>query len=209
MLRPVPLLLLLLAAPLGCAPPRARLSLERLPGTALATARCLSSGLGAPIHFDWALGPGLKQWGYGAPKDEAALMVALPTTPRGALTIACTATGSAGKKVEAFGSFDPIVIRAVHPPSAMSPLLTVEGSGFGQAPYFGDGLYLVPVRGRALIADTACPGGKWSDALVRGCVPREAGGRRLQVRLESAGRLGIAPGAPLTFATATAAPGAR
>lgn len=187
-------------ASLGCgrAAPRARIEVTRLPDTRppMAIARCLTSGLRPPIRYLWTLGRELRQWGWRVPHDEEALMLTVPASPGAGAGLACRAIDATGTVADAASSLAPITILAVRPPVTPAAPLTVEGRGFGAQRAAGDGVWLVPPRGPALAADPGCKGGSWSDTRIVACLPPEARGRTLEVRVESRGRLAAGPPIP-------------
>src|SRR5581483_3518684 len=155
--------------------------------------RCLVDGGRAPIAYSWRLTPGIHQAGYGVPGDEAAMLVTvepIKTTQAGLVT--CTASDASGQSVSASVALGPMAItRAAAGPGT----ITVEGSGFGVRGA-DDAVWLVPARGAALMADSSCKQASWADAKIVACVP-PPDGRVREVRVESGGRLALAPSGPV------------
>jgi hypothetical protein len=184
-------LLVLLA---GCGAPRARIAVERLPGTRpeLVVLRCQALGLKKP-HYDWTFGASVHQVGWGAPRDEAALFVSLDKGPPALLSVSCRASEEkeqGGRSVDAATSLAPIVFKSATAPKRIGELVVVEGSGFGGKPLDGDALWLIPPRGDRLALDHGCKGAAWTDAKITACLPPQPQPPgRYELRLESGGRL--------------------
>lgn len=153
--------------------------------------RCLYEGFVPPVKTQWKFPSGVKQIGWGVPQDEPIELVQPPE--RQPTWAQCTVTGADGTSTHAVHSLVPIAIGAAPTTAKVGELLIVRGAGFGSEPNHGDGLYLVPSWGRALVADATCKGASWSDATVSACVPPAARGRTLSVRVQSAETLAVAP----------------
>jgi hypothetical protein len=176
----------------GCSRPRARLTVSRFEGTrpVLALVRCQASGLRPPIRYAWKLGASLRPYGWGNPVDEETLLVQASEPPTGA-TIECSASDGIST-ASASADLAPVTVTAVSAPQpSPGAQLTVEGSGFGPARGPDDALYLVPRSGAAVRADHECKDASWVDTRIVACLPRDVERRPYQVRVQSAGRLGI------------------
>lgn len=176
----------------GCGAPRARIAVERLPGTRpeLVVLRCQVLGLEKP-KYDWTIGANVHQVGWGAPRDEAALFVSLDKGAPANLQVSCRASEEGGRSVEAATSLAPIAIKSASAPKRAGEPVIVEGSGFGGRPLDGDALWLVLPRGGRVALDHACKAASWSDAKITACLPPEPPGR-YELRLQSGGRLAAA-----------------
>jgi hypothetical protein len=178
----------------GCSRPRARLTVSRFEGARpeLALLRCQASGLRPPIKYAWKLGAALRPYGWGNPVDEETLLVQVSEPPAG-MTIDCSASDGT-LTASASADLAPVTVTAVSAPqpSPGAPL-TVEGTGFGPAPGPDDALYLVPRGGAAVRVDHECKDASWVDTRIVACLPHDLERRMYQVRVQSAGRLGIGP----------------
>src|SRR5581483_11593151 len=174
----------------GCGAPRARIAVERLPGTRpeLVLLRCQAIGLKKP-KYEWTIGSSVHQVGWGAPRDEAALFVSLDKGAPANLSVSCRASEEGGRSLEASTSLAPIAIKSASAPKRAGDLVVVEGSGFGAKPLDGDALWLIPPRGNRVPLDHACKGASWTDAKITACLPAQPPGR-YELRLQSGGRLG-------------------
>ena len=182
----------LLALLAGCGAPRARIAVERLPGTRpeLVLLRCQALGLKKP-KYEWTIGSSVHQVGWGAPRDEAALFVSLDKGAPANLQVSCRASEEkekGGRTVEAATSLAPIAIKSATAPKRAGEPVVVEGSGFGAKPLAGDALWLIPPRGDRVPLDHGCKGASWTDAKITACLPPEPPGR-YELRLQSGGRL--------------------
>jgi hypothetical protein len=190
-LRPLSLLLVAAAAaaPNGCRAPRAHIEVVRLVATRpqLVLVRCRTTGFASPPKFSWTLGPGVRTTGYGERTDEDALMVQL-LSPKGALTVQCNASVD-GASASAEVGLGPI---AINKAKLAGTALTIEGGGFSTHRGPDDAVWLVPARGDALRADSACKGAVGGDARIVACVPAPLKSA-YQVRVQSGGRLGLGP----------------
>jgi len=153
--------------------------------------RCIADGFVAPVKTQWKLAVGVKPVGGNVPLDESTTIVQPPE--RMPAWAQCTVTGADGTSTHAVHSLTPIAIGAAPTTAKVGELLLVRGSGFGNEPNRGDGVWLVPPWGRALAADATCKRATWSDAAVSACVPAAARGRTWSVRVQSADTLAIAP----------------
>ena len=212
MFRPGTLLLAAAAAQprFGCAPPRARVTIEAVQASrpTLAWARCLTVGLKPPVTFAWKVPLELKTIGWNAPQTEGALLLQVPDAPKHSSRLRCAATDGSGASVIATAVYGPLVVTKVAPGEGT---LTVEGSGFGPPPAPDergeDGVYLVPPRGPAILAVQACPAATWGDEKIVACMPPGVKGT-FALRVASGGRLAQAP-SPLTVGEAHVSRGAR
>jgi hypothetical protein len=148
------------------------------------------------------MGAAVRPVGVSVPLDEETLMVELHGPPNpAASTLECRVTplgtdggaASASPLMIAWQSLAPVLVRAV---SGAPGRVVVEGSGFGPTRRPDDGVWLVPASGSAVMADHACKEAVWSDGHIVACAPRGILPHPYQVRVESAGRLGLGPAWP-------------
>jgi hypothetical protein len=195
----LPLALALCAA--ACTPggsarrPRAHVETTRFDGVRPETfvVRCRVDDAPGPLVYTWKLGSAVRLAGWAAPTNEESLLVQLhdPPIPAGS-TVDCRATplGVDGG-APSWSAWQSLVAPEVRAASG-ADRLTVDGSGFGAERGEDDRVWLVPARGDAIALDHGCAGASWSDAKIVGCVPTGVSGA-YQVRVESAGRLGVGP----------------
>jgi hypothetical protein len=171
----------------------ARVDVTRLRGGGheQALLRCVVDGGRAPLVYAWKLSPGVRFGSYNAPQDEPTALVTVEAG-KGAGVATCNATDAVGRTTSAQVALAPIAV--TRPPTRDGSIVTVEGAGFG-ARGDGDALWLVPERGPAIACGFDCKQAAWSDAKIVACLPR-LDGRAYDVRVESGGRLAVAP-APL------------
>jgi hypothetical protein len=171
-----------------------RLDGPRPPQVAL---RCRVEGGKAPLKYQWRFAAGVKQIGWTPPSDEPVVLVQAAEPVAG--WAECAATIDDKLILRAAHSLAPLTVSAAPATAKVGELVTVRGSGFGPSPGGGDGIWLVPSRGAARLADHACKGATWADAAISACVPASARGAAWQLRVQSGGELAGAP-KPLTVA---------
>ncbi len=117
-------------------------------------------------------------------------------------TAGCT-VGETPAITRAAFRFRPMQIRAVAPTvvrdgSGARLVLTIDGQALGPRVAPDDGVYLVS-RGKIHPADSACPEARYTDNRIVACVSAQAvaGLGPARVRVQSAGRLEEAAGAPI------------
>jgi hypothetical protein len=180
----------------GCRPMRVRLQLGRFEGTKPETVRvsCLAEGGRGALDYVWRLGPGVRALA-GPPRGPVAMIALHDRAPS---FIECTAVDRTGNRRAAVARFGAINIKAVLPAATKGGgALTLDGGGFGvRGP--DDEVYLVPRSGPAVAADSTCPKAGWSETRIVACLPERAHGP-VEIRVQSGGRLAVAPGAPLVL----------
>jgi hypothetical protein len=173
----------------GCNRPGLRLEAEPIEGThpALVLLRCIASGIPGHPRFAWHLSPGARTSGV-PPLDEDALLIQLSDT-KSAETIECVVFGENNFTASAEVSVGAIAISGAKLDGAQ---ITVEGSGFGGKPAPNDAIWLIPGRGRAIRADSACKNASWSETKLVACLP-PLDKKPHQLRVQSGGRLALGP----------------
>lgn len=150
-------------------------------------------GEGAMASFDPALSL------YGTRPIEGRFVASVPRKDG---TATCT-SGTAPLLTRAAFRVRPIVIRAVAPTVVREGrdarlVLTIDGQGLGPRVAADDGVYVV-ARGSIVAATTSCPEARYTDDRIVACAAATAlvGLGPARVRVQSAGRLEEAAGAPI------------
>lgn len=142
--------------------------------------RCRAEGLKAPVKYQWRFAPGLKPVANG-PQDEPFALV----QPGLAGWVECTATGDDKVSARAAHATLPLTVSAAPVAAKVGELITVRGVGLAPTAANEDGIWLVPARGAAIVADSSCKGASWTPLAVSACVPAAARGRTFAVRLQA------------------------
>jgi hypothetical protein len=184
------------AAPSGCRAPRARLEALPLPGARpeQLVLRCQASGFPARPRYSWRLPAGVRAGGSGQPLDEDALLVQLSDGSKAAELVECSAIGDGGALIAtARLALGPSTVSAA---KESAGVLSIDGSGFPAQRGDDDAVWLIPGRGPAVRADSACKAATWSETKIAACLPKLPK-KTYHVRVQSGGRLALGPSLPL------------
>jgi hypothetical protein len=155
-----------------------------------------------------AVEPGMSP--YGTRPLEQTAVVALSRKDG---TATCTSAAPPAPPVRAALRFRPMQIRAVAPTVVRDGkgarlVLSIDGQALGPRIAADDGVYLVS-RGTLVPAEELCPEARFTDDRVVACVgvSAVAGRGPARVRVQSAGRLEEAAGAPIDLSALVAEKG--